>query len=321
MSSAANEWCTIESDPGVFTELLERIGVVGVQVDELWSLDAHQLRAVAPVYGLVFLFKWDASIRPTPATADSALAAEQVYFAKQVISNACATQAITAILLNLAAPDVDIGPLLREFKANTADFPPEMRGLALSNVDAIRDAHNSFARPEPFVHEGERPAAKKGDDVFHFVSFLPVNGRLWELDGLAQAPVDHGACEADQFCDLIVPVLERRIARYAEGEIKFALMALTHDRRAVLRQRIAATTDAALAASLAAELASEDEKRRQWALENVRRRHNYIPFIVRFLDILAKSGKLDNILAAANERHDQKAAAAAESKRARKSEN
>ena len=96
MAAGGQEWCTIESDPAVFTEVLQGVGCSHVELDELWSLDEGtlmQLQASGKVYGLIFLFKWenpakgkDSGTKKEPLSEDAI--PPNLFFAHQTVTNA-----------------------------------------------------------------------------------------------------------------------------------------------------------------------------------------------------------------------------------------
>jgi len=332
-----SSWCTIESDPGVFTELITQIGVQGVQVEELYSLDETSFNDIKPVYGLIFLFKWRSGEKDDRPVSDH----PSIFFANQVINNACATQAILSILLN--CPEIEIGDELNNFKTFTKDFPPELKGLAISNSELVRTAHNSFARPEPFVFS--QKSLEKDDDVYHFISYLHFEGILWELDGLKSGPINLCECTKDEWLQKVRPVIQKRIDKYSKSEIRFNLMAIVGNKKSIytkeldiLEEKLAAAEEKLQQGSAAIQggdetttkeaieeckveveqiqseisktkqkLAAEEEKFRAWKAENIRRKHNYIPFLVHLLKMLAEKGELMPLVERAKQQQQQKA--------------
>lgn len=75
------------------------------------------------MYGLVFLFKWRSEKDDRKFETDIP---KDLFFANQVINNACATQAILSILMNIKSDKVQLGKALTDFKEFTKDFTPEV---------------------------------------------------------------------------------------------------------------------------------------------------------------------------------------------------
>ena len=183
--------------------------------------------------------------------------------------------------------------------------------MAIGNSAVIRSAHNSWAPPTPFALD-ERVGVGRSDDVFHFVAYVPAGGRVWELDGLRGGPVDLGpvpdAMETgegpDAWLRVAVPVVGERMARAAGADTAFSAMAVCEDRVAALEEALAvalSTGDEALAARAMVELSDEQAARERAAEENVRRKHNYVPFLLALLKILADKGHMPALLDAAEQ--------------------
>ncbi|CAI4214626.1 unnamed protein product [Parascedosporium putredinis] len=177
-------WAVFESDPVgliLFHTYLGRLGVKDVRVTDAFDIV-------------------DESLDPEYA---------------QTVDNSCATVAMLNILMN--SPGLELGPELTRFKDQTKDMNSVQRGKLLSENTAIRVQHNLLSRrmehlnADLWLHgsameyqEGVRRANKRakkkgrskkrpvGNDAFHYVSYVPVDGNLWKFDGLQVGAVDLG---------------------------------------------------------------------------------------------------------------------------------
>ena len=164
---------------------------------------------------------------------------------------------------------------------------------------------------------------KSGEgEAFHFISYVPYRGQLYELDGLQKGPIELGACTNDNWLAKAQEEIQKRISTHEGSEIRFVLMSLGQSlldkyskeleectkkkeelEAAVGRGGEEATNAQALLASLnyqmndlASNLNAEKSKRDGYKLENKRRKHKYIPFLLKFLKIVAEKGQLQPLV-------------------------
>ena len=235
------EWRELESDPGLFTLLIEDYGVQGVKVDEIYDISK---KVEGKVYGFVFLFRWGEDRRARNmrkkflVSEDSYVmdseVVNQMFFAHQIVNNSCATHALLSVLLNCS--DIDLGPTLGRLKEFSAGLDPESRGLAIANMAELARAHNRHAKSSNIVvpPPGGRRASVMSSahallpETYHFVSYVPVGTRLFELDGLKEFPIDHGPWgEQEEWTDLFRRIISHRLA--SAQDILFNLMAVVKD--------------------------------------------------------------------------------------------
>jgi len=109
------------------------------------------------------------------------------------------SNSIQTIYKGLHSPRNSSPPLYWE-----QEIDGQLRGLALTNFSFLRNLHNSLSRSSERADldialmeaanakRGTKSAGWEADEMFHFIAYVPVNGVLWELDGLRRQPVRLG---------------------------------------------------------------------------------------------------------------------------------
>ncbi|SPJ10920.1 deubiquinating/deneddylating enzyme [Plasmodium sp. DRC-Itaito] len=136
------------------------------------------------IYGIIFLFNIGKNYKTNKYIEHEV--PDNLFFAKQVIPNACATQAILSIVLN---KDIELNDEIKNIKTFSLNFDSSMKGLTLSNCTFLRNIHNSYKPPIYLDKEDIHHDKKKSEDSFHFVSYISFEDKVYLLDGLQKGPV------------------------------------------------------------------------------------------------------------------------------------
>ncbi|KAL1130907.1 hypothetical protein AAG570_012148 [Ranatra chinensis] len=163
-----------------------------------------------PVVALILLFPCSETYEKLKAEQETELTekgqtiSDEVYFLKQVISNACGTIAlIHSVANNQEEIQLGDGPL-KQFLEDTKSMTPDERGAMLMKNEGIASDHNEIAV------EGQTQAPPENEPVnHHFVAFVQKEGSLYELDGRKAFPINHGSSNPDTFVEVIEKIMLR----------------------------------------------------------------------------------------------------------------
>lgn len=217
-------WVPLESNPEVMTNFLHGLGLAPeFKVVDVFGFDDDLIAMLPqPVYALILLYPGN----KVTISADGDNLGEpnkDVYFMKQTIRNACGTIALLHSVANVADKlSFTDDSVLKKFLEKTAEMSPEERGHEVENSKEISEVHSVVAS----CGQTEAPAA---DAVVsgHFVAFVERNGRLYELNGGKNGPVDHGSSSFETFAKDIAALCRNVISR--TDEPAFSAVALVKE--------------------------------------------------------------------------------------------
>ncbi|SJL06683.1 uncharacterized protein ARMOST_10025 [Armillaria ostoyae] len=167
---------------------------------EPWSVDhLHP-------YGLVFCFRWRKDTHRPTNFKDPA--AEHVWFANQLSDGASDIRGADNALATAIR-----GAAKKEKTKRGSNPPPNKRAKT------------------------KKPPPEEGDEeTYHFTSYVPAYGKVWELDGLKSGPLEVGDVTATtEWMDVVRPALRMKMRKYGGGgddgehDIRFSLLAIVDD--------------------------------------------------------------------------------------------
>ncbi|KAJ8271571.1 hypothetical protein COCON_G00104300 [Conger conger] len=218
------EWKPMEINPEMLNNVLSKLGVRQTWrfVDVLGLEDESLSSVPAPSCAVMLLFpltQQHESFREKQVAELGGAEDRKVFFLRQTVVNSCGTVGLLhAVANNQDKLEFDSDSALKKFLDQTAGLSADGRASCLESNKEIRAAHDDVA--------AEGQCRIEADKVnFHFITFVNVDGHLYELDGRIKFPVKHGATNKDTFVMDAAKICRQFTAR-EKDEVRFSAVAL-----------------------------------------------------------------------------------------------
>ncbi|KFM71521.1 Ubiquitin carboxyl-terminal hydrolase isozyme L3, partial [Stegodyphus mimosarum] len=211
------KWLPMESNPEVMNKFLKNMGVPEQwKISDIISFDEECLSKIPrPCLAVLFLFPKSTKYHEQceKLKCEESEKHKEVFFMKQQITNSCGTVAlIHAIANNVEFLKLSSDSCLQKFMEDTKGKNPQEIGLLLSNCKEIAAAHGASAE------EGQTETPSEDEESkLHFITFVNVGSKLYELDGLKNSPICHGPTTADTFLQDACKICKEHMERDSDS--------------------------------------------------------------------------------------------------------
>lgn len=219
MKTSVAEFCDVLSIEDWAYDMVPKVR------DHLFRFTIVILCVCQPVYAVLFVYPIKDD---TAATAITSTVRDGIFYMRQTIANACGTIAILHAIGNcrdrssLVEPNSFCNMLFSQTAKLDLGAPASANAIAdiIERSTELETLHNDT---------GSSGQSSVPDDAFtdnHFICFSEVNGKLYELDGRKNGPVDHGECSSDDLLPRACEVIKKEFMEKDSAEIRFTILAL-----------------------------------------------------------------------------------------------
>lgn len=217
----------LESNPEVFSEFGHKLGLSPLlSFTDIFSLDDPDLLAFLPrpMEGIILLFPvTDTYEKFKDSEKVEPLDNSEIVWLKQVVKNACGLYALLHLLLNLPEGFIVQNSAISNFRQSFINDNSDPVSLVLN---IAKQMYSSFSQ------QGQTEAPQADEDVeLHFVSFIKIENKIYELDGRRNGPILLDTT-ADSNNDILSnDSVAKRVKKYMsfvtdDNALNFAMMGL-----------------------------------------------------------------------------------------------